>query len=213
MTTTSIFDQIRIAKGSHDDDCANPERCLMEWYNWLTRKFHTDDCPPDVSPALHIFGMRLNDALGDDRRQELKQFLPQNGTPSPLAGTRDDGHEEIRGYLALDWLIRTYTPAWLDLAGLTVEATALRDLRRIVDLVAAQAAGPVVRDARAKAAAAPSVSARVCPAYATWVVRLRSPARTRGRRAEAARAPVRSETIRWNLAHEYMVRPSAMTFH
>ena len=145
---------ITLAKGSHPpgQDCGNPQRCLFEWYNWITRQRQTDDRPPGVSSVLHTFGMRLNDCLPDDRRQQLVRFLP-NGADR-LAGTEGDGKDEIRGYLALDWLIRTYAPAWLDLAGLTAEATALRDLRRIADLVAAQSAGPVVREASAKADAA-----------------------------------------------------------
>jgi len=148
------IDAITLAKGSHEDQdtCDNPERCLFEWYNWLTRSEHTDACPPGVSPVLHIFGMRLNDALPDDRRQELKRYLP--GGTGQLAGTGHDGKDETRGYIALDWLIRTYTPAWLDLGGLTAEAAALRDLRRIADQVAAQSAGAIVRDTRDKAAAA-----------------------------------------------------------
>jgi len=153
MSTKSIG-EIVLAKGSHDGDCGDPEGCLFEWFNLLTRNEHTDDCPPDVSKVLHVYGMRLNDALGDDRRQELKKYLPGPDGTSVLSGTRDDGLDEARSFIALDWLIRTYTPAWLDLAGLTAEATALRDLRRIVDLVAAESAGPVVRDARTKAAAA-----------------------------------------------------------
>ena len=144
---------LTLYKGAHpDEDCGDPHRCLFEAYNWITRAKHTDKCPPGVSPVLHQYGMNLNDLLPDDRRQELKRFLP-NGTDR-LAGTATDGKDETRGYIALDWLIRTYTPAWLDLAGLTAEAAALRDLRRIADLVAAQAAGPVVKDASKKAAAA-----------------------------------------------------------
>ncbi len=154
MSTTTIdVDSIVLAKGSHDGGCENPERCLFEWFNWLARREHTDDCPPDVSRVLHTFGMRLNDVLPDDRRQELKALLPRPDRPSPLAGTRYR-LDVTRSYMALDWLIRTWTPTWLDLAGLTDEATALRNLRRIVDLVAAQQAGPVVRDAQVKAAAA-----------------------------------------------------------
>ena len=152
MTTdTDRRDTITLAKGAHPD-CDDPQRCLFEAYNWLDRGQHTDSCPPGVSRVLHTFGMRLNDALPDEARQELKRYLP-NGT-SPLAGTAGDGKDETRSYIALDWLIRTYTPAWLDLTGLTEEAAALRDLRRIADLVAAQSAGPVVRDASTKAAAA-----------------------------------------------------------
>ena len=152
---TTDLATITLAKGSHPappDDCDNPERCLFEAYNWIVRQRHTDGRPPGVSPVLHTFGMRLNDILPDDRRQELKRFLP-NGADR-LAGTESDGKDETRGYIAFDWLIRTCTPMWLDLAGLSAEAAALRDLRRIADLVAAQSAGPVARDASSKAAAA-----------------------------------------------------------
>ena len=138
---------IHLAKGAHYGNCTDPERCLMEWYNWLSRQVHTDSCPPDVSPVLHEFGLALNDLLPDAQRQELVRYLPLGAKPSPLAGSRGDGLDEQRGYLVLDWLIRAYTPAWLDLAGLAAEATALRDLRRIVTLAAAQAAVPVVRTA------------------------------------------------------------------
>jgi hypothetical protein len=164
MTVT--LDQIVLAKGGHDGlnldpgDPGNCTACFFEWYNALRAlptdpgPALTDDCPRDVSRVLHTFGMRLNDALPDERRQELKRFLPDAGGTSPLSGTHDDGFDEARSYLALDWLIRTYTPAWLDLAGLTVEAQQLRDLRRIVDLVAAQQAGPVVLSVQEKAHAA-----------------------------------------------------------
>ena len=153
MTGHIDLTAITLAKGNHDAaECAGGQRCLFEWYNFLTRQRDTDACPPGVSPVLHVFGMRLNDALPDDRRQELKRFLP-NGEDR-LAGTAGDGLDETRSYLALDWLIRTYTPAFLDLAGLSAEAAALRNLRRVADLAAAQAAGPVVREASTKAAAA-----------------------------------------------------------
>jgi len=155
MTTT-----ITLARGSHRapaPDCANPQRCLFEAYNWLDRREHTDACPRGVSPVLHAYGMRLNDALPDDRRQELRRYLP-NGT-SPLAGTAKDGKDTTRGYIALDWLIRISTPAWLDLAGLTADAAALRDLRRVDGSAAVKAAGPVVRDARGHAAAAAAAAA------------------------------------------------------
>lgn len=134
---------LQLGRGSHDH--CDQGYCLYEAYNWLTREEYTDDCPPDVSLVLHEYGMRLNDALPDGARQELKRFLPSGDGPSPLSGTRRDGLDEARSYMALDWLIRTYMPAWLDLVGLTVEAQALRDLRRIVDLTAAEDAGLVVR--------------------------------------------------------------------
>jgi hypothetical protein len=139
---------ITLAKGSHSvaDSCGgSPQRCLFEWYNWLTRDEHTDACPPGVSRVLHSFGIALNDLLPDDRRQELVRYLP-NGT-SPLAGT-DDGRDEARGYLALDWLIRTYLPTWLALVpALAEHAAAAAGLPVIAGLETAEFAGPVVRAA------------------------------------------------------------------
>lgn len=101
-----------------------------------------------TSPTLGSFGRALNDVLPADKRQRLVPLVPR------MVGTAGDGLDKTRSYLALDWLIRTYTPTWLDLAGLTVEAQTLRDLRRIVDLTSAQAAGPVILEGAAKARAA-----------------------------------------------------------
>lgn len=139
------LDQITLDKGAHDD--FDDGHCAMEVVAWLAGLGHTD-APSCASPVLTTFTISLNDSWDEANRQRIKPFLPR------MVGTRGDGLDETRSYLALDWLVRTYTPAWLDLAGLTVEAQALRDLRRIVDRVAAQAAGPVVRDASTKAAAA-----------------------------------------------------------
>src|SRR5271154_1189243 len=145
-------DTIALVTGGGHDCGQDGVGCLFEWYNYLTIQQSTDECPGGVSPVLHQFGMSLNDVLPDDRRQQLTRFLP-NGA-DVLAGTASDGKDETRGYIALDWLIRTYTPAFLALGGLVAEATALRNLRHIADPEAAQSAGPVVRDARDKAAAA-----------------------------------------------------------
>jgi len=139
-----LLDTIHLAHGSHSsfDDGA----CAMEVVAWIAGEPHSDQ-PKCVSPVLTGFCISLNDRWDDEQRQTLKPYLPR------LVGTRD-GQDEARSYLALDWLIRTYTPAWLDLAGLTGEARELRSLRRIVDLAAAQSAGPVVRAAQGRAAAA-----------------------------------------------------------
>nr|MDT0658072.1 hypothetical protein [Micromonospora sp. DSM 115978] len=156
---------LTLDKGAHNN--RDDGVCLLEAVAWWAGEEH-DDAPACVSPILAAYGRSLNDVLPDGRRQELRQFIPQ------MPGTRDD-LDETRGYLALDWLVRTYTPAWLDLAGLTVEAAALRDLRRIVDLAAAQAAGPVVRSgaesaraARAAARDAARDAARAAARAAAW---------------------------------------------
>jgi hypothetical protein len=150
MTGTDT--KITLYNGSHPAppaECDNPERCFFEWYNWLTRGEHTDGLPPGVSPVLHQMGMHLNDAFGNDTRQALVRFLP-NGDDR-LAGTEGDGKDETRGYMALDWLVRVHLPAWLELAGLTADASALRELPSLRTLDTAGTAGPVVRRARAAA--------------------------------------------------------------
>ena len=146
-----MTETIWLAHGNHPD-CDDPQRCLFEWYNHLTRGADTHQCPPGVSPVLHRYGLRLNDALDDSKRQQLRRYLPDGA--DVLAGTAGDGKDETRSYIALDWLIRTWTPAWLGVAGLSKEATALRELRRVADSAAARAAGPAISQAREKAAAA-----------------------------------------------------------
>jgi hypothetical protein len=165
-TMTTDLTAITLAKGNHQGNCENPERCLFEWYNWLTRQQHTDSCPPGVSPVLHVYGMRLNDCLPDDRRQELRCFLP-NGADR-LAGTAGDGKDETRSLIALDWLIRTYLPAWLDLARLDDAAAAVRALSRIDGMDAAQLAGPVVRAAWDAAGDAAGAAAGDAAGDAAW---------------------------------------------
>lgn len=136
---------LTLTSGSHRD--RSDGVCLMEAVAWWAGEAHTD-APECASPVLTSFGQSLNDRLPADKRQELKAFIPA------IAGTRGDGLDERRGYLALDWFIRTYTPAWLELAGLAGEAAQLRGLQPVTDMTTARAAAPAVTSARAKAAAA-----------------------------------------------------------
>ena len=72
-----------------------------------------------------------------------------------LLGTKTtDADDETRAWMATDWLVRVYTPAWLRLAGLTDDAQALESLARIADSTLARAARPTIDAARSKVAAA-----------------------------------------------------------
>ena len=157
------LDQLHLDKGAHRDPADG--LCLLEAVAYVAGEVHTD-APRCVSPVLAEFGRTLNDWLDDVRRQELKLLIAR------LPGTAGDGLDEARGYMALDWLIRTYTPTWLELAGLSAEAAQLRALRRIVDQASAQAAGPIVRAVTRSAAGAVGDAARdaVCQAArdAAW---------------------------------------------
>ena len=152
-------DTITLAKGAHKD--RSDGLCLLEAVAWFAGEPHSDH-PACVSPVLAAYGRSLNDALGDDSRRLLIPFI------SVLSRTAGDGLDEARGYLALDWIIRVYTPAWLDVAGLTREARALRDLRCISDMAAVQDARPVVLSAWDAAWAAARAAARDAARAAAW---------------------------------------------
>jgi hypothetical protein len=136
---------LTLAYGSHDT--REDGVCLLEAVAWFAGEPHSDH-PACVSPVLASYGRSLNDLLPDGKRQQLRPYIPL------MPGTSGDGRDEARGYLALDWLIRTYAPAWLDLAGLDGEARALRGLRRIADLAAVQSVRPIVLAVRDKSAVA-----------------------------------------------------------
>ena len=137
------LDELTLDDGAHHD--ATPGQwCLMEATAYLAGEPWSDH-PACVSPVLGAYGRGLNDAWDDVQRQKLVPFIPR------LLGTADDGQDEARSYLALDWLLRTYTPAWLDLAGHMAEAAALREHRRIVDMAAVRSIEPAVQAAQAAA--------------------------------------------------------------
>ena len=91
---------------------------LLEAVAWWAGEPHSDH-PACVSPALATFARAWADALGDDDRQRLKEWVPQ------LAGTAGDGGDRQRALLLADWLARACAPAFLRLAGLATEARQL----------------------------------------------------------------------------------------
>jgi hypothetical protein len=71
----------------------------------------------DVSPVIGAFLRSWNDSLDDSLRQRLKAYVFR--VMNTNTGPADD---ERRAWLATDWLVRTYAPTWLDLAGLKEQA-------------------------------------------------------------------------------------------
>jgi hypothetical protein len=138
-------------------------RCAMEWVSYLAGEPHSDE-PACVSPVLRAFCTSLNDALADGPRQRLRPYLTRT------IGSVDDGLDEARAWMALDWLVRTYTPTWLRAAGLTGAAQVLTDHSAVMDRPDLQSAlavlGLVRRDARAAWSAA--LGATRVPAWAPW---------------------------------------------
>jgi hypothetical protein len=162
-----------LAYGTHAS--AQDGRCAMEWVSYLAGEPHSDQ-PICVSPALRATCIALNDGLDQAPRQRLRPYLPRT------IGTADDGLDTQRGWMAMDWLARVYTPAWLHLAGLTEHADRLHDavavtgpgsLQRALELL--EAARREARSARARAFGSPlptgwaaAVAAGVAGREAAW---------------------------------------------
>lgn len=140
---------------------AHPTRdagmCAMEAVAYIAGEPHSDH-PMCACPVIAAFIRRMNDNLPDDdtRTRLLGPLVPR------IVGTRSTPEvERRRSLMALDWLIREYTPAWLDLTpALADHAAALRALPEIVDTDTAQHARPVVAAARDAAEAAALATAR-----------------------------------------------------
>jgi hypothetical protein len=108
--------------------------------------------------VIGAFIVTWNDALpsDEDRNRLLKPLIPR------LVGSRSTADvEQRRSYLALDWLVRVHTPAWLDLReDLKPHAATLRALAPIVDLKTAKVAGDATAAAWGAARAAAGDAAR-----------------------------------------------------
>jgi len=143
------FFGIDLRKGSHD--ARERGVCALEAVAWLAGEPHSDK-PRCACPVIGAFVIAWNDALptDEDRNRLLKPLIPR------LVGSRSTkAVEKQRSYLALDWLIRVQTPAWLELRDdLKPHAAALRSLDAIRDMATARAAGPFVIAARDSASAA-----------------------------------------------------------
>jgi hypothetical protein len=139
--------------GKHDS--IDHGACLLEAVSWVVGEPFSDH-PQCVCPVLGAFGRSWNDSLDDDKRNRLLQrFITR------LVGTRSTAVvEERRAWMAADWLIRTYTPAWLRLAGLNDHADALAGADAVSDLDALGSVQPLIAAAGAAAGAAAWDAAR-----------------------------------------------------
>ena len=143
-----------LGRGPH----ATPDegRCAMEWVSYLAGEPHNDR-PACVSPALRSFCVALNDGLGTRERQRLRPYLTRT------IGTAGDGLDLPRGWMALDWLVRTYTPAWLALAGATDAGARLASRSPIAGLSDLSRAGCELDVAQRAAHAARAAARRRSP--------------------------------------------------
>lgn len=122
--------------------------CLLEAIAYIAGE-PWSDAPQCVSPVIAAFLRNYNDSVSDEKRQELKQYIPR------LIGTRgSNALEERRAIMAGDWLVRTHTPAWLRLIGLTADALALASFPEITSMAQLLSIKFLLETARKNAAAA-----------------------------------------------------------
>ncbi len=137
--------------------------CIAEAAAMLAGEPHSD-APGCVSVTIRGFAMHWNDAMGDEDRD--RWLLPRVETIVGTGPAPDEQEREL-GLMALDWLLRVSTPAWLDLAGLNEHAERLREMPSVTEENAAGFA-PVVRAARAAARDAAWASAWASAGAAAW---------------------------------------------
>lgn len=145
MDKTIDVDSIVLSSGAH----ASPEAgmCAMELTAYLAGEPHSDH-PACASPVIAAYVRSWNDSLGDEARQRLKPYARR------VIGTRaSQAVEDRRAWMAADWLVREYTPAWLETAGLCDQAAALRALPEMTPATVA-GSRPVIERAKTDAAAA-----------------------------------------------------------
>ncbi len=133
------------SSGAHSP--GSKDMCIMEAAAYLVNGW--TDHPECVSSAIAQFCRSWNDGMNSEDRQMLTPYAVKVlGTATTAAD------EQTRAFLAMDWLIRVHTPAWLRLAGLTGEAQALESLARITDATLLRTSQPSLDAARQKADAA-----------------------------------------------------------
>ena len=153
---TRLAAVITLAAGAHGDHKA---MCAMEAAAYIAGEPWSDR-PQCVCPTIATFVRAWNDGIPDvDRTRLLLPLIPLT------IGTRGSPDlSKRRGFMALDWLVRVHTVAWLRLAKLDTHAEALAALPQLIDdnvvMVAANTMAAARDAARAAASDAASAAAR-----------------------------------------------------
>jgi hypothetical protein len=119
------LENLFIERGRHH----SPEQGMnvLEAVSRYSREHFTDK-PKMVSPVITAFLREFNDALDDDRRQELKDYIPRIHR-----SLLSDDVEDFRAWVATDWLVRVQAPMWLRAAGMEELAEPLESSGSVYD--------------------------------------------------------------------------------
>ena len=145
----AVLDTISLQRGKH----GSPDEgmCVMEAVAYVAGEKFSDH-PKCASEVISSFMRSWNDSLSSNagRDRLLKPLIPLL-----LNSAGDDAIEMRRSYMALDWLVRTLLPTWLDLSDtLKADAARIRALPELVDPSGLALASPLVFEAQKNAAAA-----------------------------------------------------------
>ena len=156
------LESLSLAHGNHAEQ--DKKWCALEAVAFLAGEPHSD-APKCACPVLARFVIRLNDRWNDNRRQQLKPYLPM------LLGTRGGPELELRrAYIAADWATRELLPMIFEAGPKLADwAPKLRALAPVVDKKTADAARDLAREARKAAADAYAAAyAADAAAYAAY---------------------------------------------
>ena len=148
MIDTEKLQQITtLDRGDHDGDSG--AMCAMEAVAWIAGE-PWSDAPQCASRVISQFMRSWNDVLPDaDRTRVLMPLLPE------IIGTRTTStDDQTRAWMAIDWVVRVFTPRWLREAGLMDHAVRIERLAPLVDEATAVASKQTLRAAEAAAWAA-----------------------------------------------------------
>ena len=159
MTKVIDVAKVVLSSGAHAPPNGAFEACVMELSSYLAGEPWSDH-PACVSPVLGEFLRSWNDSLDNKTRQKLKPYAAR------VIGTSGDGKDDQRAWMAVDWLARIYLPVWLDTAGLSDHAAAVRALIALDGAGAAKVAQPTLDAAGAAAWHAARYAAGAAARYA-----------------------------------------------
>jgi hypothetical protein len=201
----TVIEKITLKSGSHD--AQSGEMCVMEAVAFIAGEPWSDS-PQCVCPVIAAALRSWNDSLQTDadRDRLLKPLIPL------LIGTRGTKADECRrSYMAVDWLIRVYTPKWLrlipSLTEIAEKLEAWREIKGDDDLPT-----DLIQQARFKAAAAwAAARAAAGDADAAWgsawdAARAATRAAARAAARDAARDAARAAA--WAAAGDVLKKPT-----
>ena len=129
---TLDLNAVRLGRGAHplrENPTGDRDMCIMEAVALFAGEPWSDR-PKCACPVVSGFLRLWNDRLPEKQRDRL--LAPSVWVPKLINSRQNPDIEAQRTCLLLDWLVRTYAPAWLDLVpSLADEAAILRGLPEI----------------------------------------------------------------------------------